>query len=224
MPNSTLSIMPTIKFSIRCEEMVGEVQVSASFNFILFNYSFNCIILILIEIPLALKQSSISGKSTKKPKKRKAKSESEHNVTDEEDVLRHMCEYCGYRTRIRGNLRVHKRRHTGEKPFSCNICNATFAARYQLTTHCERHVDMHLRRNRHWCKDCNLGFLSSRALYHHRPLHAEVKKYKCNLCNKSYAQAAGFAQHKRWHRSRNEPVTVTNKPNEPTVRKTNALN
>lgn len=134
-----------------------------------------------------------------------------------------MCEYCGYRTRIRGNLRVHKRRHTGEKPFSCNICNATFAARYQLTTHNERHIDTKLRRKRHMCEDCNLGFLSSRALYHHRPLHEEVKKYKCTLCEKSYAQAAGYAQHKRWHRLQNERVTVTKSRIESTVRKTNDL-
>ncbi|XP_034479346.1 zinc finger protein 202-like [Drosophila innubila] len=129
----------------------------------------------------------------------------------EKDALRHMCEYCGYRTRIRGNLLVHKRRHTGEKPFCCNICNATFAAQYQLTTHKELHIDAHQRRSRHMCQDCNLGFLSARALYHHRPLHADVKKYKCTMCDKSYAQAAGYAQHKRWHRQHNERATSTTK-------------
>ncbi|EDV92345.1 GH24098 [Drosophila grimshawi] len=128
-----------------------------------------------------------------------------------DDALRHMCEYCGYRTRIRCNLRVHTRRHTGEKPFLCDICNACFVARYQLTTHKERHLDDQQRRRLHMCKDCNVGFLSARALYHHRPLHAAVKKFQCTLCEKSYAQAAGYAQHKRWHRQRNQRATASTK-------------
>lgn len=139
----------------------------------------------------------------------------------EKDVLRHMCEQCGYRTRILGNLKVHKRRHTGEKPFRCDICNASFVARYQLTTHFERHMDTDQRRNRYMCRECNVGFLSARALYHHKPLHAQVKQYKCGICEKSYAQAAGYAQHKRWHRQRNERGTATTNFKIPDTIKTN---
>ncbi|XP_062139366.1 zinc finger protein 771-like isoform X1 [Drosophila sulfurigaster albostrigata] len=128
-------------------------------------------------------------------------------------ALRHMCEYCGYRTSIRGNLRIHRRRHTGEKPFCCTICNASFVAQYQLTTHKERHLDANQRRCRYMCQVCNVGFLSARSLYHHRSLHAAVKLYKCTMCDKSYAQAAGYAQHKRWHRQQNERVTAKSEPN-----------
>ncbi|KAH8419813.1 hypothetical protein KR009_002868, partial [Drosophila setifemur] len=127
--------------------------------------------------------------------------------SQEAGTPRLMCEYCGYLTRIPWNLQIHRRRHTGEKPFSCDQCQASFAARYQLNTHLERHLDAGERRLRHICPDCNLGFSSSRALYHHRPLHEEGKRYKCQQCDKAFAQAAGFAQHKRWHRQRNQRVT-----------------
>ncbi|BFG00881.1 zinc finger protein 32 [Drosophila madeirensis] len=137
-----------------------------------------------------------------------AKTRDKNETERKSDILRHMCEYCGYRTRIRGNLMVHKRRHTGEKPFSCDTCQAKFAARYQLNTHRELHLDVKLRRSRHMCKDCNVGFLSARALYHHRPLHGPGKRFKCSQCDKSYAQAAGYAQHKRWHRQRNQRATA----------------
>ncbi|KAH8275922.1 hypothetical protein KR044_013297, partial [Drosophila immigrans] len=128
----------------------------------------------------------------------------QQDAKDDEDQLRHLCEYCGYRTRIRGNLKVHERRHIGEKPFNCSVCNASFVARYQLTSHKERHLDVLQRRHRHICQLCNAGFLSARALYHHRPLHEATKKYCCVQCGKSYAQAAGFAQHKRWHRQQDQ--------------------
>ncbi|XP_070063613.1 zinc finger protein 32 [Drosophila virilis] len=184
MPNRAFNLMPTIKFSIHCVKMSDEALE-------IFKSSSN------------QKHSSMTAKPLEQQRHQTK------NIATEKDVLRHMCEHCGYRTRIRGNLKVHKRRHTGEKPFRCNVCDASFAARYQLTTHNERHMDAHQRRSRYMCKDCNVGFLSARALYHHKPLHAESKQYKCALCDKSFAQAAGYAQHKRWHRQRYGRATAT---------------
>ncbi|XP_016990208.2 zinc finger protein 22 [Drosophila rhopaloa] len=131
---------------------------------------------------------------------------SEH-PTPSSEGQRLMCEFCGYRTGIHWNLQVHRRRHTGEKPFSCNTCHQSFPASYQLKTHLERHLDAGQRRLRHICADCNVGFSSSRALYHHRPLHEDGKRFKCSQCDKSFAQAAGYAQHKRMHRQRNQRAT-----------------
>ncbi|XP_017064364.1 zinc finger protein 660 [Drosophila eugracilis] len=123
------------------------------------------------------------------------------------DGRRLMCEYCGYRTGILWNLQVHQRRHTGEKPFICDTCQASFPASYQLKTHLERHLDAAQRRLRHICTDCQVGFSSSRALYHHRTLHEDRKRYKCSQCDKSFAQASGYAQHKRMHRQNNQRAT-----------------
>lgn len=70
-------------------------------------------------------------------------------------------------------------------------------------------MDAGERRQRHICTDCNVGFSSSRALYHHRTLHEDGKRFKCSQCDKSFAQAAGYAQHKRIHRQRNQRATET---------------
>ncbi|XP_035233337.1 zinc finger protein 271-like [Stegodyphus dumicola] len=36
------------------------------------------------------------------------------------------CPYCSYATSHKGNLKKHIRIHTGERPFSCNICKKKF--------------------------------------------------------------------------------------------------
>ena len=39
---------------------------------------------------------------------------------------KHQCQYCPSRFLHRDKLRVHERTHTGEKPFSCIHCDASF--------------------------------------------------------------------------------------------------
>lgn len=107
-----------------------------------------------------------------------------------------ICEECGYKCRQRESLVVHKRRHTGEKPFGCNLCDRRFGSKPLLN----EHMATHETERRHVCDVCGKSFNRPKALYHHKHLHLGVKKFVCKICGQAYAQAAGLSAHMRKHR------------------------
>ncbi|KAF4091768.1 hypothetical protein AMELA_G00040620 [Ameiurus melas] len=49
------------------------------------------------------------------------------------------CEYCGKRFRNSSNLTVHRRSHTGERPYRCGLCSYACAQSSKLTRHMKTH-------------------------------------------------------------------------------------
>ncbi|KAL4647358.1 zinc finger protein 296-like [Arapaima gigas] len=49
------------------------------------------------------------------------------------------CEYCGKRFRNSSNLTVHRRSHTGERPYHCGLCSYACAQSSKLTRHMKTH-------------------------------------------------------------------------------------
>merc|ERR1712076_205475 len=49
--------------------------------------------------------------------------------------LRHECVYCGKRFPTPSKLQRHSLSHTGEKPFSCNVCMKKFSQMAHLRNH-----------------------------------------------------------------------------------------
>ena len=85
---------------------------------------------------------------------------------------RNTCEFCGKIFVNLSNLTVHRRSHTGEKPYQCSLCDYTTAQSSKLT----RHMKIHLKLR---CHLCNEAFLSQADLSEHlntRHLQAEVKQ------------------------------------------------
>ena len=52
---------------------------------------------------------------------------------------RNTCEYCGKVFVNCSNLTVHRRSHTGEKPYKCHLCSYSTAQSSKLTRHRKTH-------------------------------------------------------------------------------------
>ncbi|TNN20101.1 B-cell lymphoma/leukemia 11B [Schistosoma japonicum] len=62
-------------------------------------------------------------------------------------IRRDICEYCGKIFRNCSNLTVHRRTHTGEKPYHCNLCTYSCAQSSKLTRHMKIHMKQHNKLN-----------------------------------------------------------------------------
>lgn len=49
------------------------------------------------------------------------------------------CTFCGQQFAQITAMKIHVRLHTGEKPYSCNLCPRRFISRGYLQTHLKKH-------------------------------------------------------------------------------------
>lgn len=66
------------------------------------------------------------------------------------------CEFCGKVFKNCSNLTVHRRSHTGEKPYRCQLCSYACAQSSKLTRHMKTHGRMG--KDVYRCKFCNMPF------------------------------------------------------------------
>ena len=66
------------------------------------------------------------------------------------------CEYCGKVFKNCSNLTVHRRSHTGEKPYKCDLCSYACAQSSKLTRHMKTHG--RLGKDVYKCRFCDMPF------------------------------------------------------------------
>ncbi|MCP3668648.1 MAG: C2H2-type zinc finger protein, partial [Gammaproteobacteria bacterium] len=86
------------------------------------------------------------------------------------------CEYCGKVFKNCSNLTVHRRSHTGEKPYKCELCPYSCAQSSKLT----RHMKTHGRTGKETmkCRLCDMPFSIASTLEKHMRKCTGAKKMK----------------------------------------------
>lgn len=78
---------------------------------------------------------------------------------------RDTCEFCGKVFKNCSNLTVHRRSHTGEKPYRCTMCNYACAQSSKLTRHMKTHG--RLGKDVYQCRFCSMPFSVASTLEKH---------------------------------------------------------
>ncbi|KAM8771970.1 zinc finger protein Aiolos-like isoform 2-T2 [Acanthopagrus schlegelii] len=101
------------------------------------------------------------------------------------------CDICGLSCVSINVLLVHKRSHTGERPFHCSQCGASFTQKGNLL----RHIKLHSGEKPFKCPMCSYACRRRDALSGHLRTHSE-KPFKCNHCSRSYKQRSSLEEHR----------------------------
>lgn len=105
------------------------------------------------------------------------------------------CDICLRPFAQRHYLAIHKRSHTGDKPFQCDFCIQKFARRDTL----QIHRRIHTGEKPFHCDVCSKQFAQRDKLQIHRRTHSRKKQFSCDVCLKQFAQRDYVEIHKRSH-------------------------
>ncbi|XP_073841670.1 uncharacterized protein isoform X2 [Musca autumnalis] len=120
----------------------------------------------------------------------------ESATTEEIKDKRFTCSQCDYESTTTRDLKIHiRRRHTGEKPYICEICGDSFVRSYDLKKHSYKHTG----EKPYKCPICPKTFRVSSKLAKHKRVHTGERPFICQECGKSFTQEYNLSVHKRTH-------------------------
>lgn len=106
------------------------------------------------------------------------------------------CDHCKKILSTSYNFLIHLNIHTGEKPYTCHVCEKGFRSASGLNRHVH---DVHARIKKFSCDICGRCLASKASRDEHRRTHTGERPYICEICGKSFKQRASLHVHKSFH-------------------------
>ncbi|KAK4873747.1 hypothetical protein RN001_013107 [Aquatica leii] len=90
---------------------------------------------------------------------------------------------------------AHKKFHSEEKDYNCDICNRKFFSQENL----EMHMHAHAETKKFTCSYCKKGFLSNEKLEAHISAKCQMRQYECQYCGRRFSRPHEKVKHERIH-------------------------
>ena len=94
-----------------------------------------------------------------------------------------MCDLCGRGFRQKSQLRLHKKRHLGDKKYDCTFCSSKFITKGDL----QRHIKSHLGKRDYACSICDKTFTRQQTLN------------ECKICGQTFSEMSAVYKHVKTH-------------------------
>ncbi|KAK6185221.1 hypothetical protein SNE40_007501 [Patella caerulea] len=104
-------------------------------------------------------------------------------------------EDCPKRFRSNETLRRHRLTHIGVKPYECGVCGNKFSSKVSLTEHMTRHTNT----KPYSCDKCDKKFRQISCMRRHLVTHGKDQPYSCDQCDKKFSQMAYLRSHQKVH-------------------------
>ncbi|GFR26952.1 hypothetical protein TNCT_548422 [Trichonephila clavata] len=122
------------------------------------------------------------------------------------------CPYCDYSTVHSTVLKRHIIKHTGERPFACEICGIISSFMWQSKsiskqtasknqTSFDTNVIKQTGLNLFSCNHCSYATHHKGHFNIHMRVHTGERPFKCNMCGKAFAQKIGLRRHLLSHQN-----------------------
>ncbi|KAG4069020.1 hypothetical protein HA402_008331 [Bradysia odoriphaga] len=107
------------------------------------------------------------------------------------------CTICnnGISYRNKTSFDYHMTKHSGLRPFVCDVCSKTFRSKETLRQHMNRHDNSY----NYNCEVCGRGFPNKNSLQQHQLSHTDSKPFKCDVCNNYFKSQGRLYNHKKIH-------------------------